>query len=639
MPILYKMYNFNKYSFIFLISFLYLNANAINANEINEANIQLSKVSPLYNWHWKYPRDVGYKQRRQLVQVNQAVPYFANEKILKTDESIKINAAKGEMVYTGILLQSDNDLSQISIEITDFSNKQYGKIDTESNIKIVTSWFQAGKATRISKRHSFLTYELLLDDDQSVKFIDKWLPAKNGSGWIYHPPAFERLSNAKTSLLKDLKKRLLILMNIPLNSKSGKYVAYLYITKNTKKKLLSTIELNIFPFVLSPVDPNKFKILTYTGISLDPMPGRNHSYLNSNRLHGNKFEKKEIFKNYVSDLVAHGFNGITIKDWRTPYLEEVLSILKKEGIKYPILHAHSPVNMAGIIDKNIEFPVINKHVIDSFRKFNYEPIFFGVDEAGGNRKLEKQLSMNRKIHKYGGKIFNALFWNDRANVLKKTADNKNNQFDMLTYSMGSHGQKKFFKSLPLNQNKDPLLPKGTEQYAYWHPNEENPLINRLFMGFWLWASGLSGIAPHGHYFPPHIEKIITLEDIKYSKSTRSSPYDDWAFWLPPGKLRHHTTVYPSQDGPVSTLQWEGIRDGITDLRYMLMLENSVLNNMLNDSKKIEASNLVEDIRGSMLKISSSHLSDKSSGLMQIKLDKWRKEIQILLMTSKYNLAH
>ena len=41
------------------------------------------------------------------------------------------------------------------------------------------------------------------------------------------------------------------------------------------------------------------------------------------------------------------------------------------------------------------------------------------------------------------------------------------------------------------------------------------------------------------------------------------------------RYRQHNFVYPTADGLVDTIQWEGYREGIDDLRYLGTLRNAI----------------------------------------------------------------
>jgi hypothetical protein len=80
--------------------------------------------------------------------------------------------------------------------------------------------------------------------------------------------------------------------------------------------------------------------------------------------------------------------------------------------------------------------------------------------------------------------------------------------------------------------------------------------NRYHVGHFFWRSGLDGTA------------IWTFQ------RWERDPYDDFD-----GTYRDHCLVYPPRtpDGePVPTLAWEGIREGVTDYRYLYTLEQAVI---------------------------------------------------------------
>ena len=89
---------------------------------------------------------------------------------------------------------------------------------------------------------------------------------------------------------------------------------------------------------------------------------------------------------------------------------------------------------------------------------------------------------------------------------------------------------------------------------YWQFWEEYPLLNRYLFGHFLWASGLDGAIPYGYQ---HF-------------GGSGDPYDDFDT---AGKDMF--VAYPSQNGPVATVQWEACREGINDLRHLRTLEEAI----------------------------------------------------------------
>ena len=69
----------------------------------------------------------------------------------------------------------------------------------------------------------------------------------------------------------------------------------------------------------------------------------------------------------------------------------------------------------------------------------------------------------------------------------------------------------------------------------------------------------------------------------------------WSDWCE-RKYKAHNMVYPTGDGVIDTLQWEGYREGIDDVRYLNVLIEEV--KKANDSQivKKEAQKFLEELK-------------------------------------------
>lgn len=93
-------------------------------------------------------------------------------------------------------------------------------------------------------------------------------------------------------------------------------------------------------------------------------------------------------------------------------------------------------------------------------------------------------------------------------------------------------------------------PQEREGY-YWQSMLEDPRSNRYHAGFLLWVTGLDGVLPY-------VYQHVYLD-----------PYNDFDPGMHDPIYRDHLTTYPSQQGPVPTMQWLALREGIDDYRYLL----------------------------------------------------------------------
>lgn len=603
---------------ILLIILFYLLSYDSKALQLGDNKIIVDELVPLFNVHIK-SKFVSSSESKILNPEPIKIPSSAR---IATDiDKLTINAFSSDKVFKDISLITSNSSVKVSIKF----------MSTEGitiTPRIVTSWYQAGITTKTHKLGGAHTYELLLTDDTLNNFDDKWVKSRQG-GWVYKAPDIILGDHIFTEL-SNLNKRILLRFNIDSETKPGKYSAKMLIETHDADSTHTDafpIEINIHSSKLIEEDDIRQERILFTAFLLDGKKQRQGSYVNSMRLSGTDEEKETLLSLYYADVKEHGFNGVTIRDWDPLYLDKNLEILSSVGIETAILHATTPVSRRY---QSKRFPIVNDAVKEKYQSRNMDLLFYGYDEAGGNRKLKEQLLLNTNINMLGGGSVNAIFWSDMPRLTKETGNDRSKCIDIIAHSMGSHGHIEMFRSLPFQRSMDYCPGNDTKYLVYWHPHVENPIINRLFMGFWLWASGFDGVIPHGYYFPSHIEKVLTNKDRQRGVSNAASPYNDWSYWLPGQVLRHHNSVYPSSSGPVGTLQWEGVLAGYTDLKYVLSLEEILENNNIDESTRTKIRALLDEIRHEVLQIESPYLSDDESLEYLLTLERWKKSIAELL---------
>ncbi len=92
-----------------------------------------------------------------------------------------------------------------------------------------------------------------------------------------------------------------------------------------------------------------------------------------------------------------------------------------------------------------------------------------------------------------------------------------------------------------------------EAWVYWHPSRD-PTSDRLMSGLFLWYGGFTGVIPYPFKWDIH----------------------EWNDWFK-SKLGYALVnyVFPGEDGPVPTREYEGLRAGFNDVKYLEMLNNRV----------------------------------------------------------------
>ena len=170
-----------------------------------------------------------------------------------------------------------------------------------------------------------------------------------------------------------------------------------------------------------------------------------------------------------------------------------------------------------------------------------ELYYYGIDEPTGDN-LPKCRRIFEVIRNAGGKTTTAVYTDTLAAELSP-------YLDMPIYGIM---QEQLYVN-PVQQSSYPL------QLNYWHPLE-NPNVDRFRYGVFVWRSGLDGSAPYAY-------RNVYQGDPYHDESTGQT--DSFSY------QRNSMYTYPSQVGPIPTIQWEAVREGIDDVRYLTTLDEVV----------------------------------------------------------------
>lgn len=577
-------------------------------------------IDPFDNFQKRSPIDDDSELRFSLNPFILPVTQYHDATNLGFEPEIRLEAFKGETLYEGLLLKSLAPAQRITVTFNFDAKSKFDQ--TNSDVNLVPSWFQAGASTTFSQEFKYLTHELLLKSDIDADFSDAWY--LKGGKWLYSAPAILQQDFVETIIAENETRRLLLKINVPSTLDAGEYHFHLDISKSSDNSKIARIpiRITIHDIELAVRLKEKYSLFLYTMLALDPEVGRKNTYINGQNNHGSADLQKQVYRRHLKQIADKGFNGVIVTDWRPKYVEEVLPLLAEVGIPNIIIYGKSPVERGS--------KIVKAELVELLKSKGFRAIFYGYDEPGGNKRLDEQLAFNRKIRSLGGESINAIFWND-IQTTREAVKAQGGDFDFLTISMGSNGSKEFLNRLPLDTK-----PADVKYLAYWHPHVENPVRNKLFMGYWLWASGLDGVTPHAYYILPHVARYEATRIAK--KRGRLSPFNDFAMWDGPNSLfRQHLSIYPHKGGAISTLQWEGMTDGVTDLILvnqleMLLAEGGVI------SWRREVEDLLRKIRTAALVKNSSYFDSAKTKKYMLLMRAWRNEIKRLIVEFEHKAS-
>jgi len=485
-------------------------------------------------------------------------PTISNSKILpKTflipaaiSNEIEMDACKGEFEPTSFAVYGLQDINNIVIETTELRNGDHVIPVDSVDIHVVKCWYQAGvDAYRYIADERILTPELLLKNDDLVEYnfvnrtntllvkdeFDEIKPI-DISGEVTE--SFENYKFEDTEELRPVDicaynaKQFWITIHVPINVFEGSYEGRieLYIGESLIHEL--SLKLRVLPFELE--DPYLRYAIYYSGCLTDD---------DSNPIDsGNKSEEQYELEMY--NLKKHGIEyPTTYQQYDEEKLNNALAI--RNRIYGPFSGLRHLYTLGVVLDPIPESSSEIAELKDNVNKWleiandnNYGNVFFyGQDEAKGD-ELFKQRAAWIAIKDTGGKIF---------------ATASIGAFELMgcLYDHAIEGgEPNREEARKFHEARSKILCYGNPQTS----NEEPETFRRNY-GLLLWKARYDGAMPFAY---------------QYGFGNIWNDFDD-----PKKEWRDHAFAYPTTNGVINTIQWEGFREGVDDIRYLTTLINDI----------------------------------------------------------------
>ena len=517
---------------------------------------------------------------------------ISNKKILpntafpKGDNTIRAIACPGEYEPNSVAIRSSEDLLGVKPVITDL---KYGKNKISAaniNIKYVLCWWQDHsawkaiavyyKGEKIKQMPPVLVPELLVNDPTLVKFTDSpksnqvklSFPAK--TDYINIPckytgkiipydfkrfPVKDSVELQAIDLKADTNQQIWITIKTPADAAPGLYTGKLDFKKAGKTIGSISIRFRVLPFKL--VKSKLLYGLYYIGI----LTQKTHSALTCYT------SSLELMKIHWKNMLAHGINNwIIYQPWEKGKalndLEEVLKLRQELGINDRPLY-YCGLTTSNTLRPNSRIPISKpetvaklKSLLTELKKLcdKYKIPEFYVHACDENHKAAAQdrIKVWDLVHSAGGKIMSTQFHPQKSLEFKKN-------LDLLNYGFGL--PTKIAEEFHKNGNK-------VIGYCYPQSGVENPWLYRLRYGQELWSSGLDGVMNYAYM------------------REMGNPWNDFDHL----GYRDHLFVYPTINGIIETIAWEGMREAIDDTKYIATLEQCIIDakeqkNELKQAKK------------------------------------------------------
>ena len=253
-----------------------------------------------------------------------------------------------------------------------------------------------------------------------------------------------------------------------------------------------------------------------------------------------------------------GFNFISLHDYLQgpmdpEYSRKILSLTKAAGFEKVVLVGSEHIIVNGLPQNEKERAELKRRkellhervskIYEIAGEIGIKELYiYGSDEPNDENAIARNIIIGEAVHSAGGKTACAIIFDDIRKSLEGVIDVPwmnpgfiENEIQRYAASKGNFG--------------------AHEKVLYYSNQLANTTPNvRIHFGWYLYKSGLSGNIPWCYYW----------------LSPKCEPFE--AHYLDPAFY-----VFPTKDEPIPTLKFEAAREGVTDLRYLEMLESAIAN--------------------------------------------------------------
>jgi len=321
-------------------------------------------------------------------------------------------------------------------------------------------------------------------------------------------------------------KQFWLTVHVPDDAAAGTYSGT--VTLNTPKGKLADLALSVevLPFELLP--PYYTSSMDYHGRLVPDDKAAIGSWLKS----------RKQFRAELTNMVAHGLRNCQHYSIRKEILGEVLKIRAEVGMDNKTLYLKNTIRIGRPTDPK-ELERIKRDVrdiIEFTKAYGTETVYFyGIDERRG-QELSSQRAAWNAVREAGGKIFVAG-WADNIEL------------------MGDIQDMHVRAAWPSHEEVARWHAYGHKIFCYANPQTgvENPVVYRRNFGLLLWKFNYDGASTNAY---------------QHTFGMTWNDFDHYTY-------RAHTIAYPTVNGVVDTIAWEGYREAVDDVRYVTTLQRAL----------------------------------------------------------------
>ncbi len=535
--------------------------------------------------------------------ITYVVPAITDQKILPystisqayASSKIAVSATPGEFEPASFVIKAGEGISNLLVKATDLTSGTNRIPASSVDIRAVKVWWQNYPDEAhseiwqplVNPGAKTLTPELLLKNDSLVEVAGSenylWLangqrvwisnPAKsNTDQWCVSPgcphsiwglsipnsrfPVQDSSELQPVSIAGGSNKQFWITLHTPEGTPAGTYSGKIYLSQGGSAIGSLDLVVQVLPFTLS--EPKTFYDLNKDFVSSIYYKGVYDSASSGDLTPLRKSEQqiKAELKNLVEHSVTNPFvyqlQGYAYEMRTSYYLDGLPLILqwrKEAGMDTsPLLLLGPESNIGYETDTSAlsNVQAVVKAVISAASQKGYSDVYFyGIDEQTSSSVLKAEKIIWKAIQAAGGKVFVS----GQGSIYDEVGDT----LDLVVWS-----------DTPTKAEAAKWHSRGHKLFLYNQPQagEEKPGLYRRSYGLQNYFANYDGSSPFDYY------------------DAFGNPWNDFDHWMYRDGAwkrvyRDHAFVYPAAGGVIDTIQWEGYREGIDDIKYITTLRQKI----------------------------------------------------------------
>ena len=451
--------------------------------------------------------------------------------MLADSHKLQVTACRGEYEPVGFAVTAYTALSRVRVQASDLKSRDRTIHASALDIKLIKCWYQAGLSER--PELPMLTPELLLNDDRLVR-VDH-----DGQMNILVDPRKRR--DAQKLLPVDVPagftQQFWVTVHAPPQAEPGTYTGTITVTPDNAASQTLPLTVIVLPFELA--EPGMLYSIYHYGHLHDGEPTTGFS----------RQTPRQLLATY-QNMKAH---GVTCPETRAGFstpedkklLARIFKIRRKAGLDMETL-LYSGISVGDMNPTPQRLTELKQRLTEFMnfaRQRGFKDIYFyGADERKGEQ-LKAQRSAWEAAHSVGAKIWTSCgtdYWELVGDLLDIA--------NLWWTDTAVHADK--------------MHQIGHRVLRYMNPmcGLEQPDLYRQNYGLHLWKGGWDGTCNFAYQV-----------DFGVGDWLNDPGWDDFNV-DPSQQWKDHNMTYASLDGPIDTIQWEGFREGVDDMRYLRTLQ-------------------------------------------------------------------